>query len=68
MRFPEWQYDEMNQVGADFKDPQRAASYDERIVKLGYIPEKIVKEIVAGTGLSGDDTVLDMGAEVERCG
>ena len=42
MRFPEWQYDEMIQVGADFKDPQRAASYDERIVKLGYIPEKIV--------------------------
>lgn len=59
---PDWQYDDLRQVGLDFADPAEVTTYDDRqstkldedralIMMLGVTPEHEVADIGCGTGL-----------------
>lgn len=54
---PPWRFDELAHAGEEHLDPERAASYDEKV------PFDPSVEVALATehGLSGDDTVVDLG-------
>jgi hypothetical protein len=37
--FPEWQYDEMQQVGTDYTDEAQVEAYDQRLQRLRDVKE-----------------------------
>ena len=57
---PNWQYDEMVQVGTDFSDSAQAEAWDAKREKLGDI--KAENEFIIKTlGLAKEHTLIDMG-------
>jgi len=58
---PKWQWDEVRQAGTDYADAREAENYDARHAKFRDI-DAANGDIIARLGLTGADTVLDMGA------
>lgn len=57
---PQWQYDEMHQVGVDYADPQAVAVYDARHRKFRDV-EKENEAILDGLDVRAGQVVLEMG-------
>ena len=60
MNFPEWQYDELKQVGIDYTEQSEVQVYDSQMQRLRDI-KKEVEEFMKSTGLTYDRTVLEIG-------
>src|SRR3989304_1273888 len=58
--FPEWQYDELKQVGIDYTEQSEVQVYDTQMQRLRDI-KKEVEEFLKATGLTYDRTVLEIG-------
>jgi len=59
--YPEWQYDEMKQVGVDYTDTKEVQDYDSRMQKLRNI-KKETEDIINIVGLTAKQVVLEFGA------
>jgi len=60
MNFPEWQYDELKQVGIDYTEQSEVQVYDTQMQRLRDI-KKEVEDFMKSTGLTYDRTVLEIG-------
>ncbi|MCZ7397504.1 MAG: class I SAM-dependent methyltransferase [Candidatus Methanoperedens sp.] len=58
--FPEWQYDELKQVGIDYTEQSEVHVYDTQMQRLRDI-KKEVEDFMKSTGLTYDRTVLEIG-------
>ena len=58
--FPEWQYDELKQVGIDYTEQSEVQVYDTQMQRLRDI-KKEVEDFMKSTGLTYDRTVLEIG-------
>jgi ubiquinone/menaquinone biosynthesis C-methylase UbiE len=58
--FPEWQYDEMQQVGTDYTDEAQVEAYDQRMQKLRDVKEE-TKGIIKSINLKENETILEIG-------
>ncbi len=56
--YPEWQYDEMKQVGVDYTDTKEVQAYDSRMQKLRNI-KKETEDIINNVGLTAKQVVLE---------
>lgn len=60
MNFPEWQYDELKQVGIDYTELGEVQAYDTQMQKLRDI-KKEAEDFMKSTGLTCDQIVLEIG-------
>ena len=60
---PNWQRDEMQQVGADYADPAEVAAYEAKHRSFRNIEEEN-ERVVRALGLGARSTVIDMGAGI----
>lgn len=57
---PKWQYNEMNQVGVDYRDISEVEAYDSRMKKLRNICKE-TEEIIDLVGLTAEHVLLEFG-------